>query len=99
MMPGLVFALRGVAVGMGLSFAAVRFLRHLLWGVPPVDPLTFAATAALLLVVDPHRDAAAAKSTLSVDVAWFEVLMARYLPAVQVKHPYPLERSYAKQPR
>ena len=31
--------------------------------------------------------------------ARFEVLMDRYLPAVQVKHPYPLDRFYAKHPR
>ena len=31
--------------------------------------------------------------------ARFEVLMDRYLPEVQVKHPHPLERFYAKHPR
>ena len=31
--------------------------------------------------------------------ARFEVLLDRYLPPVQVKHPYPLERFYAKYPR
>lgn len=45
----LVFA--GVAVGLGAASLTTRFLGALVFGVSPVDPLTFAAAAALLCVV------------------------------------------------
>ncbi|MBZ5728878.1 MAG: ABC transporter permease [Acidobacteriia bacterium] len=51
MKPALLLALVGVAAGYGSSLVAVRFLRHLLWGIQPTDPLTFIATAAILLAV------------------------------------------------
>jgi ABC-type antimicrobial peptide transport system permease subunit len=40
-----------VAAGAGLSLAAVRLVKHMIWGIEPADPLTFAATAGLLLLV------------------------------------------------
>jgi predicted permease len=51
MKPGLVLGAAGVAAGLGLSLLVVRLLKHLLWGVQPTDTLTFAATAAGLMVV------------------------------------------------
>jgi len=49
--PGLVMALTGVAVGVVAASSASRVLRHLLWGVTAADPLTYVAVAAGLLVV------------------------------------------------
>ena len=51
MKPGIVLAVTGLGVGYVLSRVAVRFLEHLLWGVPATDPVTFVATAGLLLLV------------------------------------------------
>jgi putative ABC transport system permease protein len=48
---GLKLALVGVAAGLALSFAAGRFLSGLLYKVSAVDPLTYALTPALLLLV------------------------------------------------
>jgi ABC-type antimicrobial peptide transport system permease subunit len=41
----------GVAVGLVAAVAATRFLGALVFGVSPVDPVTFAAAAALLTTV------------------------------------------------
>jgi predicted permease len=49
--PGLMLAVAGVVAGVGGALAAVRLLRHMLWGVRETDPVTFVAMAALLLVV------------------------------------------------
>jgi putative ABC transport system permease protein len=38
----------GIAIGLGLMFAAGRVLRQLLYGVGPADPLTIAGVAVLL---------------------------------------------------
>jgi predicted permease len=51
MKPGILLAVVGVAAGAGLSLAAVRLVKHMIWGIEPADPLTFAATAGLLLLV------------------------------------------------
>jgi ABC-type antimicrobial peptide transport system permease subunit len=51
MKPGILLAGVGVAAGCGLSLAAVRLVKHMIWGVETADPVTFAATAGLLLVV------------------------------------------------
>ena len=51
MRPGLLFTVAGVALGMLLSVAAARFLRHMLWGVQAMDTVTFLATATLLFIV------------------------------------------------
>ena len=50
-MPGIVLAGVGVALGTAAALAAVRLLQSFLWGVTPTDPLTFAAVIALLLIV------------------------------------------------
>jgi len=63
---GLVLAGVGVVVGLGLSFGLTRLMASLLFGVSPVDSLTFAVVAAGLTVVSivasylPARRAAAA---------------------------------------
>ena len=50
-MQGLKPALAGVGIGMVAAFFAARLLRTLLFGVTPVDPLTFAIVPPLLLAV------------------------------------------------
>ena len=51
MRPGILLAAIGVAAGAGLSLAAVRLVKHMIWGVAAADPVTFVATAGLLLLV------------------------------------------------
>ena len=51
MRPGILLAMAGIGLGLGMSLIAVRFLRSMLWGVRETDPVTFAATAGLLLLV------------------------------------------------
>jgi hypothetical protein len=49
--PGILLALAGIASGALLARAAARLLDSMLWGVQPGDPVTFIATAAVLLLV------------------------------------------------
>ncbi len=42
-------ALAGVAIGLGASYLITQFLRSLLYGITPTDPLTFTVVALLLL--------------------------------------------------
>jgi len=51
MRPALALAAIGVASGYAFSRIAARFLEHLLWGVRPNDPATFAGMAGVLLGV------------------------------------------------
>ena len=48
---GLQIGLIGVAFGLAGAFILTRFIRQLLFGVPTFDPLTFTATAILLMLV------------------------------------------------
>jgi predicted permease len=48
---GMALATIGVAVGLGLSACLSRFIATLLYGVRPLDPLTFAGVSLLLLLV------------------------------------------------
>ena len=41
----------GIVIGLAGALASTGLLRHLLFGVSAFDPLTFAATAAVLLLV------------------------------------------------
>lgn len=50
-MPGVILAAIGVAIGGVAALAAVRLLRSFLWGVQPTDPVTFAIVIAGLLGV------------------------------------------------
>ncbi|MEJ7812767.1 MAG: FtsX-like permease family protein, partial [Gemmatimonadaceae bacterium] len=47
---GLVLALAGVGIGVGLAYLAARAMSALLAGIPPADPATIAAAAALCFV-------------------------------------------------
>jgi len=48
---GMRLATIGLALGLIAAFASTRLLQNLLFGVNPVDPLTFAAIALLLIAV------------------------------------------------
>jgi ABC-type lipoprotein release transport system permease subunit len=48
---GLTLALAGVGLGMAASAVLTRLISGMLFEVQPTDPVTFAGTAALLLVV------------------------------------------------
>jgi ABC-type antimicrobial peptide transport system permease subunit len=48
---GLTLALIGLGAGVAISAVMVRLLSGMLYGIRPYDPITFAGTAALLLVV------------------------------------------------
>jgi putative ABC transport system permease protein len=48
---GLQLAFAGIGIGLTAAFALVWFIRGLLFGVSPFDPLTFVAAAALLAAV------------------------------------------------
>lgn len=48
---GAVLAITGIVVGLCGAFAATRVLQSFLFGVSATDPLTFAASAALLLAI------------------------------------------------
>jgi predicted permease len=50
-LPGVVLATTGVAIGIALAFLVSRLLQSFLWGVTPTDPLTFAAVIVTLLSV------------------------------------------------
>jgi ABC-type antimicrobial peptide transport system permease subunit len=60
---GLKLTVAGVAIGLAAAAAVTRFMTSMLFGVPPIDPLTFAAVAgavtiiALLALVIPARRA------------------------------------------
>ena len=48
---GLALAFGGVALGLTLALVAARFMRTMLYGVGPADPLTFVAVAVTLSLV------------------------------------------------
>jgi putative ABC transport system permease protein len=48
---GLILALVGVAAGLVVAFEVSRFMRSLLHGVSPSDPLTFASVGGMLTIV------------------------------------------------
>jgi putative ABC transport system permease protein len=48
---GAKLAIFGIAIGLAVAFAAMRVISKLLFGVNAADPLTFAATALLILAV------------------------------------------------
>jgi ABC-type antimicrobial peptide transport system permease subunit len=50
-MPGIILAAVGIAIGAAASLAVVGILRSFLWGVTPTDPLTFGFVMATLLAV------------------------------------------------
>jgi putative ABC transport system permease protein len=48
---GVTLALAGTALGLTASLALTRFLHSLLYGIQPIDPLTFLAVTLTLLGV------------------------------------------------
>jgi ABC-type antimicrobial peptide transport system permease subunit len=48
---GVVLAATGIAVGLGMAFGLTRLMTAMLFGVDPVDPLTFSLVPAGLLIV------------------------------------------------
>src|SRR6185295_11705244 len=48
---GMSLALAGSAIGLMLAAAASRLLTNLLFGIPPIDPVTFTGAAALFAVI------------------------------------------------
>ena len=50
-LPGITLALAGVAIGSLLALGTVNLLRHMIWGVRPTDPATFASVALALIAV------------------------------------------------
>jgi predicted permease len=67
--PGILLAAAGVVAGLAGAYAATRLLHHLIWGVRETDPMTFAVTAALLLVVAAAASLAPALRILRLDPA------------------------------
>jgi putative ABC transport system permease protein len=51
MTQGLQMVLIGITIGIAASFALMRLLAKLLYGVSPADPLTFSAVALLLCLI------------------------------------------------
>ncbi len=64
---GILLALAGSVVGIAAAFAVTRYLASLLYGVRPVDPLTFTAVVVLLAVVAVAACAIPARRAVSVD--------------------------------
>jgi putative ABC transport system permease protein len=48
---GLKLTLAGVVIGLAAAAAVTRFMASMLFGVPPIDPLTFAAVAAAVTII------------------------------------------------
>jgi putative ABC transport system permease protein len=64
---GLSLAALGGAIGLGGAFAVTRFLHTLLFGVEPLDPVTFAIVTALLAAVGVLACAVPARRASRVD--------------------------------
>jgi len=48
---GVIFALIGIAIGIAGAFGLTRYLTTLLFGVQPIDVMTFLSVAAILMIV------------------------------------------------
>jgi putative ABC transport system permease protein len=66
---GLRVTLAGTVIGLVLALGASRLLQGLLYGMGPSDPLTFAATALLLIAVGTLASAGPARRATRVDPA------------------------------
>jgi len=67
--PGVVLALAGIAAGAIAARAASSLLGSFLWGVSPADPATYAAVAALFIVVSVMASVFPALRILRLDPA------------------------------
>jgi putative ABC transport system permease protein len=61
--------LPGIAAGLAASLALTRLLDSLLYGVTPIDPLTYAAVSLLLLFVGIFASWLPARRAAAVDPA------------------------------
>ena len=66
---GLRLVLIGIAIGSAMAFGAAQFLRSLLYGISPHDPLTFVSVAALLCVVSLLAGEIPARRAMRIDPA------------------------------
>jgi putative ABC transport system permease protein len=64
---GIALALIGVALGIGVSALLTRFLGSMLYGIKPLDPITFIAVAGVLLTVSAVASAIPATRAASLD--------------------------------
>jgi putative ABC transport system permease protein len=64
---GLGLVLAGLAIGLTGAIALSRLIERLLFGVPPTDPLTYAAVAVVLLAVAAFASLLPARRAASVD--------------------------------
>ncbi len=67
--PGVVLAAAGTAIGLAAALGMARLLRHFVWGISTNDPLTFVAVACVLLVVATAASVAPALRILRLDPA------------------------------
>jgi len=68
-LPGLLIALVGVAIGGAGAVATTRLMQSFIWGVKPTDPLTFIAVVAVLLGVAVVASVIPAMRVLRLDPA------------------------------
>jgi len=66
---GLEMAAIGAAIGLAGAWGAQRLMGRLLFGVSPVDPLTFSGAAAFLLAVAAIASAIPGVRVLQIDPA------------------------------
>jgi predicted permease len=64
---GLALAAIGAGIGLGASFAAMRLLSTMLYGIRPTDPLTFAGSSALVILVALAASWIPARRAASID--------------------------------
>src|SRR4029077_15804662 len=64
---GLKLTLTGAAIGLATSLALTRFIRSLLFGISPTDPLTFASVAISLTLVAVAACCIPARRAMTVD--------------------------------
>ena len=64
---GLMLAAIGLGIGIAASVVLTRFLSDLLYGVKPLDPLTFIAVSAVLMLVSLIASSAPAYRAASLD--------------------------------
>jgi hypothetical protein len=69
MKSGLFMGLAGVAVGTAVALAGGRLLKSMLWGVPPTDPATLAATVLIVLGITAAASLIPALRILRLDPA------------------------------
>ena len=66
---GLSMAIAGTAIGLAAAFALTRYLRDVLFGVEPTDPVTYAVVIFSMLAVSVLASAIPARRAATVDPA------------------------------